>query len=144
ELSPELRSTAGGALADEMLTPVRFGSSASDLVSVDAGTGSVSLDAVGLDISRPEVDADRVTYRDVADGVDLVYSTTNASVTKELVLRDAGAQSSFTFRLTGLDGFLAPEQIEDGSWVFRSKSDDGVSFANSPGAIATGRRQLDG
>lgn len=132
ELSPRTTRTPGGAAASAMLAPVRFGDEPTDLLSVATGDGSVSLDAIGLDIRRPDVAENQITYRDVADGVDLVYTTSNATVTKELRLERADVRRSYTFRLSGLDGYRAPEQLEDGAWVFRSKAAGGVSFMLPP------------
>lgn len=128
------------ATAPETVAPVTFRSTSEDLMSFDVNGSEVSVSAPSLQITEPDVTEGRVTYDEVAPGVDLVYDVTNASVKESLVIDSASAPRSYTFFLSDPDGTLGEATLGmDGTWSFTGPADaagTGALLLTIPEAVA--------
>ncbi|MDW5330745.1 DNRLRE domain-containing protein [Plantactinospora sp. KLBMP9567] len=96
----------------------RFGVRSDDLVRFDLGGERIRLGLAGpARRVTPTVDGDTVTYRDLADGVDVTYQVTGETLKESIILRRASATASVTFQLD--PGRLAVSQRDDQALEFR-------------------------
>ncbi|MBZ4488092.1 PA14 domain-containing protein [Microbacterium sp. cx-55] len=114
EINTSVRRTDDGVtVADHPLEPV-FADSAGDgkTVTVSRDGHEVSFGLVGAEDASVQTpfwwwdDWDTVTYRDVADDVDMEYEVQKGAVKETLILKDVPSRSRWTWRLDA--GTLTP------------------------------------
>ncbi|MHA3946548.1 DUF6531 domain-containing protein [Cellulomonas bogoriensis] len=100
--------------APGLVNPVRFGTSASALVTIETLEGSVSLGLPDAAVSAPTLGetGSTVTYSEVYPGVDLTFSTATGRLGVQVALAGPDARRDFEFVLDDVDGVLG-EAVED-------------------------------
>ena len=105
--------------ATGLVNPVRFGTTADELVGIETTDGTIWFGIDGASVQPPTLDEGIVTYADIFPGVDLELSTTGGRLGKHLVLEGPQAPHSFRFTLQDADHILGdPTEGEDESWTF--------------------------
>jgi RHS repeat-associated protein len=130
--------TGAGSVADPwtaagLAWPVTLGRSASELVSVAAPGGAVSIGATGLTLGAGTRAGQTITYANVATATDLQLVTSGAGVKTNLVLKSASAPRSYSFHVSDPAGLLGGvSEQPDGSWLFGADWGDGYRLSLAP------------
>lgn len=120
-------------IADGAARRVTFGQSAAAMLSVDVPGGPVTVSASGLALTTPTRSGAAVTFPGVAADTDLQLEAGAVGVKANLVLKSAGAPTSFRFHVADPRGALGTvAQQADGSWQFSADLGDGYHLAFAP------------
>src|SRR5579884_3869276 len=103
QVDPSVHATADPAhplAAPNAIVPIRFGSSAASLVTLDLAGGPVMLTSSGLHVGAVTNPGSGPAYPGVAADTDLQYTVSPNAIGEQLVLRSAQAPTHFTFHLS--------------------------------------------
>src|SRR5712692_5829661 len=104
--------------------PVHFGSDAGQLIQLDFDGGPITLSALALTVSAPQLSSNQILYANVTTDTDLQYRTLPAGIKEELILKSALSPTTYLFHLADPAGQLGTvQQQPDGSWRFSVKID---------------------
>ncbi len=128
-LHGRIEQRRGKPFAPGSSRPLTFGSTAGDVVTMDLGSGPVTLSTPGLDVTRPSIDGSSVLYKDVAADTDLRFTVMPDGFREEYLLTSADAPMSYTTTIADPEHRLGePVRQDDGGYVFSTVFPDGLQM----------------
>lgn len=131
-IDPSLTQSSDPTLpvaAENMVRPVRFGSSSAKMMVIALDGGPITLSDPSLSNVVPSLDSSGVHYDNIAPHTDINYSTSASGVVEQIVLRSPASPTSFTFHLADPTGQLGQAVLTPAQgYVFTGEIADGESL----------------